>query len=88
MKAGIKQRQIHWFCCSVRNLLLSWNKSNNGSRGGGGGGTPGNSFWECAAQFAKSWPYFRPTNVIFHTRFQTKPLKSILVFRPIMLAKY
>ena len=84
MKAGIKQRQIHWFCCSVRNLLLSSNKSNNGSRGG----RPGNSLWECAAQFSKSWPYFRPTNVIFHTRFQTRPLKSIPVFSPIMLAKY
>ena len=27
-------------------------------------------------------PYFRPKNVIFHTRFQTRPLKSIPVFRP------
>ena len=35
----------------------------------------------CAARFSKSWPYFRPKNVIFHTRFQTRPLKSILVFR-------
>jgi len=26
--------------------------------------------------------YFRPKNVIFHTRFQTRPLKSIPVFRP------
>ena len=26
---------------------------------------------------SKSWPYFRPKNVIFHTRFQTRPLKSI-----------
>ena len=25
---------------------------------------------------------FRPKNVIFHTRFQTRPLKSIPVFRP------
>ena len=26
---------------------------------------------------SKSWPYFRPKNVISHTRFQTRPLKSI-----------
>ena len=30
----------------------------------------------------KSWPDFRPKNVIFHTCFQTRPLKSIPVFRP------
>ena len=29
----------------------------------------------------KSWPYFRPKNVIFHSRFQTS-VKSILLFRP------
>ena len=47
-----------------------------------GGGTPGNSWWGCAARFSKSWPYFRPKNVIFHTCFQTRPLTSIPVFRP------
>ena len=46
------------------------------------GGTPGNSLWGCAARFTKSRPDFRPKNVIFHTRFQTRPLKSITVFRP------
>ena len=46
------------------------------------GGTPGNSWWGCAARFSKSWPYFRPKNVIFHTCFQTRPLTSIPVFRP------
>ena len=45
------------------------------------GGTPGNSCWGCATRFSKSWPYFRPKNVIFHTLFQTRPLKSIPVFR-------
>ena len=35
----------------------------------------------CAARFSKSWPYFRPKRVIFHTRFQTRPLKPIPVFR-------
>ena len=49
---------------------------------GGGGGTPGNSWWGCTARFFKSWPDFRPRNVIFHTRFQTRPLKPIHVFRP------
>ena len=32
--------------------------------------------------FSKPWPVFRPKHVIFHTRFQTRPLKSIPVFRP------
>ena len=35
-----------------------------------GVGTPGNSWWGCAARFSKSWNYFRPKNVIFHTLFQ------------------
>ena len=42
---------------------------------GGGGSTPGNSWWGCAARFLKSWPDFRPKNVIFHTGFQTKKKK-------------
>ena len=46
------------------------------------GGTPGNSWRGCAARFFKSWPDFRPKNVIFHTRFRTRPLKSIPIFRP------
>ena len=46
------------------------------------GGTPRNSWWWCAARFSKSLPYFRPNNEIFYTRFQTRPLKSIPVFRP------
>ena len=43
-----------------------------------------NSRWGCAAKFFKSWPDFRPKNVIFYTGFQTiyRPLKSIPVFRP------
>ena len=49
---------------------------------GGGGSTPGNSWWGCAARFSKSWPCFRPKYVSFHTRFQSRPLKSIHVFRP------
>ena len=44
-------------------------------------GTPGNSWRGCA------WPYFRPKNDIFHTCFQTRPLKSIPVFRPDLLAE-
>ena len=47
----------------------------------GGRGTPGNAWWGSAAQFCKSWPYFRPKIVIFLTRFQTWPLKFIPVFR-------
>ena len=39
--------------------------------GGGGGGIPGNLWWGCAARLSKSWSYFRPKKVIFHTRRQT-----------------
>ena len=47
------------------------------------GSTPGNACWGCAARFSESWPYFRQKkNVIFRTRFQIWPLKSIPVFRP------
>ena len=45
-------------------------------------GTPGNSWWGGACRFSKSSPDFRPKNVPFRTRFQTRPLKSIPVFRP------
>ena len=48
----------------------------------GGGILLENSWWGRAARFFKSWPHFRPKNVIFHTTFQTRPLKSIPVFRP------
>ena len=85
MKVGIKQRQIHWFCCSVRNLLLSSNKSNSGS--------PGVHLVILCGSVPPGSPnadsiHIGPKTVIFHTRFQTRPLKSIPVFRPIMLAKY
>ena len=49
----------------------------------GWGCTPKNLGWGgCAARFSKSLPYFTPKDVIFHTRFQTWPLKSIPVFKP------
>ena len=69
------------FCCQITVfthayvLTMAW---------GGTGGTPGDS---CgggggAARFCKSWSFFRPQNVIFHTRFQTWPLKSRPVVSP------
>ena len=56
-----------WVSQSIRRSILTAIKNNKNyklnkciySRGG----TPGNSWWRC--------PYFRPKNVIFHTRFQT-----------------
>ena len=55
---------------------------------GSPGGTPRNSWWGCAAWFSKSWRYFRLwKTVIFHTRFQTRPLKSIPVSRPVLQAE-
>ena len=47
---------------------------------GGGGATPGNSWWGCAARSFKSWPYLWPKNIIFHTRFQTRPEIMLSVF--------
>ena len=44
---------------------------------GRGGGTPWNYWWGCAAQFSKSRPHFGPKNVIFHSRFQTWPLRIV-----------
>ena len=41
------------------------------------GGPVRNSWWGCAARFSKSWPYFRPKNVIFHTHSQTWPLRIV-----------
>ena len=50
-------------------------------------GAGGDYSWKflggCAVRFFKSRPDFRPKNVIFHTRFQTRPLKSIPVFGPL-----
>ena len=46
------------------------------------GGTAGNSWWGCGDRFSESWPYCRPKNVIFHTRFQTRSLKSMPIFGP------
>ena len=40
----------------------------------------------CAARFSKSWHYFRPKYVILQTCFQTRPPKSIPVFRPVLWA--
>ena len=63
---------------NLRYLVLKVNATWCSSRGG----TSGNSWWGCAVRFSKSIPYFRPKNVIFQTRFQTRPLKPIPVFRP------
>ena len=85
----VHQRRLH-----TKFYKGAWNA--RGGRGGGplpqgfprpfikgcGGVLLDNSWWGCAARFFKSWPDFRPKNVIFYTRFQTRPLKSIPVFRP------
>ena len=72
-------RSIDWIKFDVWNQVHCSSKS---CPGWGGGGTPGNSWWGCAAWFLKPWPDFRPKIVIFHTRPQTRTLKSIPVFRP------
>ena len=59
--------------------ILAWSITRSTRRPGG---TPGKSWWGYAARSSKSGHYFRPKNVIFVTRFQTWPLKSIPVFRP------
>ena len=54
--------------------LLIWLFIGNG----GGGRNPKNSWWGCAARFAKSWPYFRPKNVIFTPVFRPRVLTICL----------
>ena len=48
---------------------------------GGGGGILGNAWWGFTARLFNSWPYFRPKNVILHTRFSAWP-QSIPILRP------
>ena len=43
------------------------------------GVTSENSRWGCAARFRKSWPNYRPKNVIFYIRFQTWPLRNYVI---------
>ena len=43
-----------------------------------------NYYWEflvcvCAFRVSKSWPYLRPKNAIFHTRFQIWPLRNYVI---------
>ena len=52
-----------------------------GDWGGGGGGAHRNSSWGMPPGSPNSDP-ISPKNVIFRTRFQTRPIKSIPVFRP------
>ena len=60
---------------------LPWAPGSDVTPGRGGGGVTWESWWGFAARLSKSWPYFRPKNVIFHTlrRLQTRPLNSIPV---------
>ena len=45
----------------------------------GGGGVPlGILGGDCAAQFSKSWTFFKPKSVIFLTHSQTWPLRNSL----------
>ena len=58
------------------NLTGEWQKPNLGPGAGGGGGYS----WEFLVGVCRPVLQIRPKNVIFHTRFQTRPLKSIPVF--------
>ena len=58
---------FHWFLKKLPRCRLPLTCHHHNPPGGG---TPGNSWWGCAAWFPKSWPYFRPRNVIFQTRFR------------------
>ena len=62
--------------------ILRWPRNYKNVKFDTNSGTPKNHWRGCAARFSKSWPYFRPKHGIFHTGFQTWPLKSILVFKP------
>jgi len=69
--------------------LTTWRYNQASGEEGGGGRNPVNSWWgwECATRFSKSWPYFRPKNVIFHTRFQTCLLGRNYVIIPYIRAQ-
>ena len=51
-------------------------------------GIPRNSWWGCAVRFSKSWSYFRPKNVIFHTRFSDPASKIHTRFQTCSLRNY
>ena len=68
--------------CDQLSLSLKMNRTDCQNVSNCQQGTPGNSWWGCAARFSESWLNFRPKNVIFHTRLQTRPQKSIPIFRP------
>ena len=72
-------RAVIRICAMILKVNATWCSSRGGV---GGGGTSGNSWWGCVVRFSKSIPYFRPKNVFSQTRFQTRPLKPIPVFRP------
>ena len=59
------------------NLTGEWQKPNLGPGEGGGG-----LFLGILGGVCRPVLQIRPKNVIFHTRFQTRPLKSIPVFTP------
>ena len=67
-------------------MKISWLKELNISLPGvsrpGGGGVLLGILGGCVSPGSPNpSPYFRPKNVIFHTCFQTRPLKSIPVLR-------
>ena len=77
---AFQSRNARFFICLLRQYSAN-NVSFQVSRRSRRQVSPGNSWWGCAARFFRSWPNFRPKNVIFHARFQTRPLKSIPVWR-------
>ena len=64
------------FPCVVPTEQTGFNTRKTDAYSRGGGNTPGNYWWGCAFRYSRSWPYFRPKYVIFHTRFQ--PLRNYL----------
>ena len=80
LNCSLHAKQIFYICsCSQKNRsarhACEYSQRPFVTPEKGPGSTPGNSWWGCAARFSKSWPCFRPKNVIFHTHFQTRPLK-------------
>ena len=73
----LSQQTLYWQNVSFWRTtikVLCWT-TNNSYLTPRGRGTLENSWWGCFARFSKFWPYFRPKNVIFHTRFQTRRQK-------------
>ena len=68
-KMSIAPKHDYWREIILLSRAWEWQLLNPRPRGGEGRYS-WDSWWGCAARVFKSWPNFRPKNVIFHIRFK------------------